>query len=200
MENSTQAGRPKQNITIYTEANPNPNSMKFMLSFMLLKGGESYDFPTIEEAAVSPLAKELFEKFDIIDRIFYMSNFITITKKEGTVEWMEVIPQFKEFLLEYFEAEKPIFENVSETIVETSESEAIKKIKGVLDEYIKPAVEMDGGAIKFHSFDEESGVVKVLLQGACSGCPSSTFTLKMSIENLLKRMVPQVTEVVAEGV
>ncbi|MBB6461400.1 NifU family protein [Flammeovirga kamogawensis] len=200
MENSTTSGRPKQNITIYTEANPNPNSMKFMLSFMLLKGGESYDFPSVKEAEVSPLAKEIFEKFDIVDRIFYMSNFITITKKDDTVAWMEVIPQFKAFLLEYFEAEKPIFENVDETIVEAADSEAIKKIKGVLDEYIKPAVEMDGGAIKFHSFDEESGVVKVLLQGACSGCPSSTFTLKMSIENLLKRMVPQVTEVVAEGV
>ncbi|NLR92912.1 MULTISPECIES: NifU family protein [Flammeovirga] len=198
MENST-TGRPQQNITIYTEANPNPNSMKFMLSFMILKGGESYDFPSIEEAAVSPLAKELFG-FDEVERIFYMSNFITITKKEGTPQWMEIIPKFKEFLLNYFEAEKPIFEDVDETIVETADSEAIKKIKGVLDEYIKPAVETDGGAIKFHSFNEETGVVKVLLQGACSGCPSSTFTLKMSIEQLLKRMVPQVTEVVAEGV
>lgn len=201
MENSTQqAGRPKQNITIYTEANPNPNSMKFMLSFMLLKGGESYDFPSIKEAEVSPLAKELFGKFEEVERIFYMSNFITITKKEGSTDWIEIIPKFKEFLLEYFEAEKPIFENIDETIVEKAESEAIKKIRGVLDEYIKPAVEMDGGAIKFHSFDEETGIVKVLLQGACSGCPSSTFTLKMSIENLLKRMVPQVKEVVAEGV
>lgn len=200
MENSTQTGHSKQNITIYTEANPNPNSMKFMLSFMLLKGGESYDFPSIKEAAVSPLAKELFEEFEIIDRIFYMSNFITVTKKEGSTDWIEVIPKFKEFLLNYFEAEKPIFEDVDETIVEGADSEAIKKIKGVLDEYIKPAVEMDGGAIKFHSFDEETGIVKVLLQGACSGCPSSTFTLKMSIENLLKRMVPQVKEVVAEGV
>ncbi|OHX67152.1 NifU family protein [Flammeovirga pacifica] len=198
MENST-TNRSHQNITIYTEANPNPNSMKFMLSFMLLQGGESYDFPSIEEAAVSPLAKELFG-FEEVERVFYMSNFITITKKEGSSDWMEIIPKFKEFLTQYFEAEKPIFEDVAETIVESADSEAVKKIKGVLEEYIAPAVETDGGAIKFHSFDEETGVVKVLLQGACSGCPSSTFTLKMSIENLLKKMVPQVTEVVAEGV
>ncbi|PWJ43957.1 NifU family protein [Sediminitomix flava] len=188
-------------ITIYTEANPNPNSMKFMLSFMLIKNGDTFDFPDLEAAKISPLATELFEKFDFIERIFYMSNFITITKKEEVV-WNEVIPQMKEYLTEYFREKKPVFDESKEVAEDGSEddTEAIKMIKSVLEEYIKPAVEMDGGAIQFHSFDEESGVVKVLLQGSCSGCPSSTITLKAGIENMLKRMVPTVKEVVAEGV
>ncbi|WP_020526490.1 NifU family protein [Flexithrix dorotheae] len=190
----------KRNLTIYTEANPNPNSMKFMLNFMLLSEGENVDFPDLESAKNSPLAQELFQ-FPYVTRVFYMSNFITITKDEAT-DWASVIPELKEFIKQYFEAEKPIFnEDQPDTIVElNNDTEAVKKIKGVLDEYIKPAVEMDGGAIQFHSFDEQSGLLKVLLQGSCSGCPASTITLKSGIETMMKRMVPQVQEVIAEGV
>ncbi len=187
-------------VTIYTEANPNPNSMKFNLNFMLLANGESKDFPDLGSAETSPLAQELFA-YPYITRVFYMSNFITLTK-DDSVEWNEVIGVLKQHIKSYFEDQKPLFnEKQPETIVEiNNDSEAVKKIKGVLDEYVKPAVEMDGGAIQFDNFDEESGVLKVLLQGSCSGCPSSTITLKQGIQNIMQRMVPQVKEVVAEGV
>lgn len=191
-----------KSVSIYTEANPNPNSMKFMLNFMLIKDGQIHDFPDKETAVKSPLATALFEGFSFIERVFYMGNFITITKNQDT-DWMAVVNDLKNFVKDYFEAGKPLFtdEEIEDANgVDENDSEAIKKIKGVLDEYIRPAVEMDGGAIQFHSFDEESGVVKVLLQGACSGCPSSTVTLKNGIENMLKRLVPTVKEVVAEGV
>ena len=189
----------KQQVHIYTEKNPNPNSMKFMLNFMLIKDGNNMDFPDAESAANSPLAVELFN-YPYVKRVFYMSNFITVTKDEAT-QWADVIPELKQHIKLYFEEQKPLFnEQQKEVIVESNDdSEAVKKIKGVLDEYIKPAVEMDGGAIQFQSFDEGTGVVKVLLQGSCSGCPSSTITLKAGIENMLKRMVPTVKEVVAEG-
>jgi Fe-S cluster biogenesis protein NfuA len=188
-----------QNITLYTEANPNPNSMKFMLNFMLVKG-DSFDFPDAESAKNSPLAQELFEH-DFVKRVFYMSNFITLTK-DDSVEWIEVIPKLKQQIIGYFDAKKPLFNELQpeEEVVLNNDSEEVKKIKGVLDEYIKPAVEMDGGAIQFDSFDKETGVLKVLLQGSCSGCPSSTITLKQGIQNLMASMVPQLKEVVAEGV
>ena len=189
-----------QQVHLYTEKNPNPNSMKFMLNFMLIHNSENIDFPDAESAANSPLAVELF-KFPYVKRVFYMSNFITVTKDEET-QWADIIPELKQLIKDYFTAGKELFtENQKEVIVESNDdSEAVKKIKGVLDEYIKPAVEMDGGAIQFHSFNEDKGIVKVLLQGACSGCPSSTITLKAGIENMLKRMIPTVKEVIAEGV
>ncbi len=187
------------NVTVYTEANPNPNSMKFMMNFMLVKG-DSFDFPDAESAKNSPLAQELFEH-SFVSRVFYMSNFITLTK-DDSVDWIEVIPKLKQQIIGYFEAKKPLFNELQpeEEIVLNNDSEEVKKIKGVLDEYIKPAVESDGGAIQFDSFNEETGVLKVLLQGSCSGCPSSTVTLKQGIQNLMSSMVPQVKEVVAEGV
>lgn len=173
--------------------------MKFMMNFVLIKDSGSIDFPDAESASNSILAQELFG-FDFVTRVFYMANFITITK-DDSAEWIEVVPQLKAHIKAYFEAKKPLFtEDQSETIVEANDSEIVAKIKGVLEEYIKPAVEMDGGAIQFDSFDEESGNLKVLLQGSCSGCPSSTITLKQGIQNLMQRMVPQVKEVVAEGV
>lgn len=189
-------------VTIYTEANPNPNSMKFMLNFMLVPDGENFDFPDTESTKeASPLAEALFD-FPYVQRVFFMNNFITITKSEDK-DWVEVIPELRPFIKDYLEAKKPVFtENKIDELKkeETTDSEAIAKIKGILDEYIKPAVEMDGGAIQFHSFSEDDGVLKVLLQGSCSGCPSSTITLKQGIENMMKRMVPQVKEVIAEGV
>ncbi|GAB4344761.1 MAG: hypothetical protein OHK0038_24980 [Flammeovirgaceae bacterium] len=191
----------KTNVTIYTEANPNPQSMKFMLNFMLMADGVSLDFPDAQSTQKSPLAKALFEKFSYLKRVFMMSNFITLTKDESK-EWVEVIPQLKAFIKDYIEAKNPIFAEdlPDEQIIINNDSEAVKKIKGILDEYIRPAVEMDGGAIQFHSFEEDKGLLKVRLQGSCSGCPSSTVTLKAGIENLMKRMVPQVKEVVSESI
>ena len=190
-------------VNIYLEANPNPNSLKFVLNFMLMPEGETMDFA--EAAAtehVAPLAEALFAQFPFVRRVFYMSNFITITKSEDK-EWIEVQSDLSRFIKEYLEAGKPAF--VAQAVAEVKAAEASgeetdvdRKIKDILDEYIKPAVEQDGGAITYHSFQD--GVVKVLLQGSCSGCPSSTITLKAGIENLLKRMVPEVETVEAEGV
>ncbi|MGB3467012.1 MAG: NifU family protein [Cyclobacteriaceae bacterium] len=188
----------KRPVTIYLEANPNPNSMKFVVNFMLLPEGSSQDFPDKESTENAPLARELFN-FPYVKRVFYMSNFITVTKDE-TAEWIEIQDELKKFIASFLEEGKQILNEAefsNEITEEDSEIEA--KIKGILDEYIRPAVEQDGGAISFHSYDE--GKVKVLLQGSCSGCPSSTITLKAGIENLLKRMMPnEVTEVEAEGV
>lgn len=187
-----------KNVTIYLEANPNPNSLKFVVNYMLMPDGVSYDFPDMESAANAPLAQELF-KLDYVSRVFYMSNFITITK-EDTKEWDEIKNELKNLIKEYLEADKPLIleELKSDSNIDENDTETEKKIKGVLEEYVRPAVEQDGGAISFHSFHD--GVVKVLLQGSCSGCPSSTITLKAGIENLLKRMVPEVKAVEAEGV
>lgn len=185
-------------VHIYLESNPNPNSLKFVVNFMLVPEGLSYDFPDAASAENAPLAKALFEKFTSVIRVFYMSNFITVTKKEE-VEWIEIKDDIKHFIKEYIEADKPLLtETEEDESAEESgreESEAEIKIKGILEEYIKPAVEQDGGAIAFHSY--EDGVVKVLLQGSCSGCPSSIVTLKAGIENLLKRFIPEVQAVEA---
>ncbi len=127
-----------------------------------------------------------------------MSNFVTVTKSDQA-EWAEIQEPIKQHIKQHLEAGKPIL--TPEALVEKDadeDDETIIKIKSILDEYIRPAVEQDGGAISFHSFQE--GTVKVLLQGACSGCPSSTITLKAGIENLLKTMVPEVQGVEAEGV
>lgn len=192
-------------ITIYMEANPNPNSLKFAANKMLIPEGESFDFPTVESAEHAPLAKALLERDDV-DRVFYMSNFVTVTKKGG-VEWIEIQNDIRTFIRDYIAEGKPLLTEtgVKEAIAkgEAEDSlaegdEVIGKIKEILDEYIKPAVEQDGGAITFDSF--ENGKVRVALQGACSGCPSSMITLKAGIENLMKRMLPNdVTEVEAIG-
>ena len=201
MENYNRDEMYKRTVNIYMEANPNPNSLKFVANYMLVPAGESYDFPDAASAEKAPLAQELF-KMDHIERVFYMSNFVTVTKGDGA-DWAEIQDSIRKFITEYLQAEKPLLleedsaepDQVENTV---DEPELEKKIKEILDEYIKPAVEMDGGAIQFHSF--EDGVVKLLLQGACSGCPSSTVTLKAGIENLLKRMVPEVQTVEAEGI
>ncbi|MCG8318304.1 MAG: NifU family protein [Cytophagales bacterium] len=186
-------------VNLYLEANPNPNSLKFVVNFMIVPEGKSYDFPTAESAVEAPLAAEIF-KLDHVERVFYMSNFVTVTKS-GDVEWIEIQNDIKNLIKNYLQAGKPVLsDNYKEAVAENVEEETDieKKIKSILDDYIRPAVEQDGGAISFHSYVD--GTVKVLLQGSCSGCPSSMVTLKAGIENLLKRMVPEVQEVEAEGV
>ncbi len=192
-----------QIITIYTESSPNPNTIKFVFNFNLLEN-VSIDYPSIEDTKNCPLANDLFKQFNYVEGVFIAANFISITKNEDA-DWYEASPEIRDFLKAYFQEEKPVF-SASITkdlgIIEegnTENQEIVEKIKSLLDEYVRPAVESDGGAISFHSYN--NGIVKVLLQGACSGCPSSTVTLKSGIENLLKNMMPdEVTEVVAEGV
>ncbi len=174
-------------LTIYLESNPNPNSLKFVVSDMLVPDGYSYDFPGPDEAAESALAQELFG-YPFVDRVFIAANFVTVTKKED-VEWIEIQNILKQHILSFLEAGRLVVEPAYRPAASPQEeTEIIKQIKSILDEYIRPAVEQDGGAIAFHSFEE--GTVRVRLQGSCSGCPSSTITLKAGIENLFKRMMP----------
>ena len=178
--------------------------MKFVLNFELVPDGSSFDYATpsdaISEGKNSPLAVALFG-FDFVQRVFISSNFITVTKDDET-KWEDELFGTKQFLKQFFEDKKDVFAKTTIAAYESAggeqDSETVIKIKAVLDQYVRPAVESDGGAINFHSYND--GVVKVLLQGSCSGCPSSTITLKQGIENLLTRMVPEVREVLAEGV
>ena len=182
-----------KNIHIYLESNPNPNSLKFVVNEMLVPEGMSFDFPDAEGTDIAPLAKELFE-YPFVDRVFYMSNFVTVTKKEG-VDWIEIQNTIKDHIKKFLESGRYIIE-VNEPEAETAgeETETVRKIKAILEEYIRPAVEQDGGAITYHSFNE--GIVRVKLQGSCSGCPSSMVTLKAGIENLFKRMMPDEVQAV----
>lgn len=177
-----------KNIHIYLESNPNPNSLKFVVNEMLIPDGLSFDFPDAQSTADAPLAKELFE-YPFVERVFYMSNFITVTKKDG-VEWLEIQNKLKDHIKGFLESGRFIIEvSEAEDQPAQEETETVKKIKTILDDYIKPAVEQDGGAITFHSY--HNGIVKVRLQGSCSGCPSSMVTLKAGIENLFKRLMPE---------
>jgi Fe-S cluster biogenesis protein NfuA len=186
----------KIEVEVYTEATPNPNTLKFITDQMLIADG-NVDFPTASSAESCPMALDLF-RFDFVKRVFIAANFVTVTKSEK-MDWQEVSGMIKSLIKGYVEEGNPLLKemptHISNTTPVEGESEIVTKIKVVLDEYIRPAVEQDGGAIIFESFVD--GVVKVQLQGSCSGCPSSTVTLKSGIENLLKRMVPEVTEVVA---
>jgi len=158
----------------------------------LLYPGKSIDFPDVESAKPSPLATELFG-YPFIRAVFIASNFVTLTKTSDT-QWDEVIPSIREFLKQYLEEGKTVI-NESEIVVKPADntvnaddSDVVKRIKELLENYVKPAVEMDGGAISFRGYDE--GVVTLMLQGSCSGCPSSMITLKAGIENLFTRMMP----------
>ncbi len=179
-------------INVYTEHTPNPATMKFMVNKLLINGSE--DFATKESAEHSKFAKELF-KFNFVTGVFFASNFVTITKSED-VEWPDIEPILKEFVKGAVESEYKIKEETSEPVsFEGTEIEI--KIQQILNDYVRPAVEQDGGAISYKSFTD--GIVTVELRGSCSGCPSSTITLKSGIQNLLQRMVPEVKEVVSEA-
>ncbi|MBT8232031.1 MAG: NifU family protein [Saprospiraceae bacterium] len=192
-------------IMLYTEQTPNPESLKFVTNRMLYRG--TADFRTDELAKEwSPLATALFE-MPFVEGVYICNNFVTITKGIN-YKWEDIMLNAKSFIKQYVEEAKPIVKEgyqealaaieaeKSDTVYEGEEAEIVQKIKELIDKYVKPAVEMDGGNIEFKSYDK--GKVGVILQGSCSGCPSSTVTLKSGIEGMLKRMIPEVTEVVAE--
>jgi Fe-S cluster biogenesis protein NfuA len=181
------------NIAVYTESTPNPATMKFIVNKLLING--SADFATKESAEKSPFAKELF-KFSFVNGVFFASNFVTITKFEDD-NWDDLMPILKEFVKGAVESELKIQEEEQAEAGNFEGTETEVKIQQILHDYVRPAVEQDGGAISYKSFNE--GIVTVELRGSCSGCPSSVVTLKSGIENLLKRMVPEVTEVVSEA-
>lgn len=191
-------------INVYAESTPNPNAVKFVINKMLVPN-DSIEFRFGSQAKNAPLVSELFN-MPFVMSVFISNNFITITKTEQT-EWHPIIPVLRDHITNYFREGKELFTQTlvtskgeildslpEEEMVLTNEMDI--KISNILDEYIKPAVESDGGAISFKSF--KNGVVTVKMQGSCSGCPSSTMTLKAGIEGLLKRMVPEVESVVAE--
>jgi Fe-S cluster biogenesis protein NfuA len=177
-------------ISIYTEMTPNPETMKFVAN-KLLYPGKSIDFPDTESAKPSPLAIELFG-FPFIKAVFIASNFVTLTKTPDT-DWDDVIPSIRPVINE----EEIILVKSEGNSIDADDDDVVKRIKELLENYVKPAVEMDGGAIQFKSYNE--GTVNLMLQGSCSGCPSSMITLKAGIEGMMKRMIPEVKEVVAEA-
>lgn len=188
-------------ISIYTEMTPNPETMKFVAN-KLLYPGKSADFPDVETATPSPLATELFG-FPFIKAVFVASNFVTLTKTPET-DWNDAIPSIRQFLKDYLEEGKPVINEEemaqrrsqqSSNEVLADDDDVVKRIKELLDNYVRPAVEMDGGAIQFKSYT--AGTVSLAMQGSCSGCPSSMITLKAGIEGMMKRMIPEVQEVVA---
>lgn len=189
-------------ISIYTEMTPNPETMKFVAN-KLLYPGKSVDFPDIESAKPSPLAVELFG-FPFIRAVFIASNFVTLSKTPDT-DWADVIPSIREFLKQYLEDGKTVVneeelaavKQESSNEVAADDDDVVKRIKELLDNYVRPAVEMDGGAIQFKSY--ENGTVSLAMQGSCSGCPSSMITLKAGIEGMMKRMIPEVKEVLADA-
>ncbi len=195
----------KSPVMLYTEQTPNPESLKFVTNRMLYKG--TADFREAELAKEwSPLATHLFER-PYVNGVYICNNFVTVTK-EMNYAWEDIMLKLKEDIKQYVEEGGEILkEGFAEAMAQIeeergagyeydeSDAELVKKIKDLIDTYVKPAVEMDGGNIEFKSFKQ--GVVEVILQGSCSGCPSSTVTLKAGIEGMLKRMVPEVQSVEA---
>ncbi len=185
----------KQPITVYGETTPNPSALKFVVSRLLTK--TAVEFKNIDQTASSPLAKELF-KFAYVKEIFIDENYISVTKYEIN-EWQEITLELRSFIKQYIENGGIVLDEnfiQAATIEENNKTQDFdnldvtsQQIINILEEYVKPAVAADGGNIAFDSYNESDKTVKVILQGACSGCPSSTFTLKSGIENMLKSML-----------
>ena len=197
----------KSPVMLYTEQTPNPETLKFVTNKMLYKGTADFKEESIANEW-SELASALY-KFPYVKGVYICNNYVTITK-EFNYEWADIMLQLKDFIKKYLEnnfsqiinegyAELQASSANDEIEVNYSndEKELVKKITELIDTYVKPAVEMDGGNIEFKSFKE--GTVTVVLQGSCSGCPSSTVTLKSGIEGMLKRMIPEVKEVISEA-
>ncbi len=195
----------KSPVMLYTEQTPNPDALKYVTNRMLYRG--IADFKDKEMAAQwSPLANSLME-LPYIKSVYFNNNYVTVMK-ELNYEWEDIMLKIKEFIKDYVEKDGVVVlegfsEFMEKAMAENNAAqfsgeggEIAKKVKELIDTYVKPAVEMDGGNIEFKAF--EAGKVYVTMQGSCSGCPSSSVTLKAGIEGMLKRMIPEVLEVVQE--
>ena len=195
----------KQAITVYGETTPNPAALKFVVSRLLTKN--AIEFKNIDETSASPLARELF-KFPFVKEVFIDENYISVTKYQMN-EWSEITLELRTFIKQFIENGGQVLDESLIVASEKQEKQQIKnfdnldttsqKIINILEEYVKPAVAADGGNILFDSYDVEQKRVKVIMQGACNGCPSSTFTLKSGIENMLKDMLND-NEIVVEAI
>ncbi len=177
---------------IQTEDTPNPNTLKFMPGILIMDKGTA-EFCSHEDSLKSNLSRLLFE-VQGVSRVFFAADFISVTKLED-VEWDVIKPSILTAIMEHFASGKPVIEtqqNNSNEILE-EDTDVVKQIKELIDQRVRPAVAMDGGDISFCSFDD--GIVTLQMKGACAGCPSSTATLKIGIENMLKHYIPEVTEV-----
>ncbi len=179
---------------IQTESTPNPATLKFMPGQAVMPAGTA-DFPTPEAGQTSPLARRVFA-VDGVSGVFLGPDFVTVTKAEG-VDWGHIKPAVLGAIMEHFQSGQPVIEGDQGTVGHAAhdgpDAGIVSQIKDLLDTRVRPAVAQDGGDITFHGF--ERGVVYLHMQGACAGCPSSTMTLKMGIENLLRHYIPEVTEV-----
>lgn len=185
----------KTAVTVYAESTPNPAAMKFVSNKKLVIN--SFEFKNIDDARYSPLATALFG-FPFVKEVFFDENYISILKYD-MANWDEITIELREFIRAYIEDGKTVISDDAPEVQQKSEAvvqqkfdeldDISKQIVNILEEYVKPAVASDGGNIEFQSYDENSKTVQVILQGACSGCPSSTFTLKNGIENMLKEML-----------
>ncbi len=178
---------------IQTEDTPNPETLKFIPGNIILKTGTA-DFSSRDVAMNSPLASRLFE-IDGVSRVFLANDFISVTK-DSKSDWNNLKPSILTGIMEHYSTGLPAINEIEDGNAEsnhTEDSETIKQIKDLLETRVRPAVAMDGGDITFCSF--ESGIVTLQMKGACAGCPSSTATLKMGIENMLRHYIPEVTEV-----
>ncbi|MDR9392930.1 NifU family protein [Roseovarius sp. SYSU LYC5161] len=185
---------------IQTESTPNPATLKFLPGQTVLETGTA-DFPSSEGTEKSPLADRLF-KVQGVTGVFFGNDFVTVTKDDGA-EWDHMKPAILGAIMEHFQSGKPVILGdgagaSGHAEHDGADGEIVGQIKELLDTRVRPAVAQDGGDITFHGF--ERGVVYLHMQGACAGCPSSTITLKMGIENLLRHYIPEVTEVRPVGV
>ena len=185
----------KQPITVYGETTPNPAALKFVVSRMLTK--TPVEYKNIDQTSSSPLAQELF-KFPYVKEVFIDENYVSVTKYEIN-DWQEITLELRTFIKQFIENGGTVIDESLLDIALKDEKvkdanfdsldETSQKIINILEEYVKPAVAADGGNIVFDSYDDQTDTVKVMMQGACNGCPSSTFTLKSGIENMLKSML-----------
>jgi len=179
---------------IQTESTPNPATLKFLPGQTVLELGTA-DFPTAEAAAKSPLAKRIFAVGDVTG-VFFGNDFVTVTKAES-IEWDHIKPAILGAIMEHYQSGAAVMEGEQAASGHADHSgedgEIVAQIKELLDTRVRPAVAQDGGDITFHGFDR--GIVYLHMQGSCAGCPSSTLTLKMGIENLLRHYIPEVLEV-----
>ena len=178
-------------VTVYAESTPNPNAMKFVVNKKIVD--DVYEFKSVDETKDSPLAKSLFG-FEFIKEVFFDFNFVSLIQKQGN-NWDENVMDVREFIRSFIQDNNTIvFEDRIKSQIKTKSNvefdDISKEIIKIIDENIKPAVASDGGNIMFESYDATTQKVNVILQGACSGCPSSTITLKSGIENMLKDMLP----------